>query len=162
MCVCVSKNVGPYRCRMFSVTRSPLLGKNYTKWAEHPVRRCAGVNLRSNRGGWCTRGGRDDDNGPMCFTLALSILHGLLLNTKRQRWDAQSRPEWTAATQTRSVCLSQVQGHPQCVGSCSKPGSAPQGVWEWKCILWITLDLLSCAQVHVGWTFSARGRLTFT
>lgn len=40
----------------------------------------------------------NDNNRPVCFRLAFSILHGLQLNTKQHQCDAQSRLEEKAST----------------------------------------------------------------
>lgn len=99
-------------------------------------------------GGGCTR----PQQTPVLQTGPL--LSSLLLNTKPQRGDARSRPGvWAHPC---SVCLSQVQAHPQSVRAAVSLGSAPKGVWEWKWVSWIILELLCCIHVHVGCFFNPR------
>lgn len=114
----------------------------------------AGVNLQSAWVGGAHLVG--DDNGrPMCFRLASSILLGLPLNTKHQRWDAQSRLRRKArAHPSTLLCLPPLKrAHPQRCECCSKPGSVPKGVQEWKRIPWIIQGLLWCIHVHIRCTF---------
>lgn len=99
VCVCVSKSV--WICRYHVFHLSPTYPR---KWAEF-VRRCVGlISVLPGVGGAYRIG--DDNNRPMCFKLAFSILHGLPLNTKQQRRDAQSRPQGKACVHPSTLlCL---------------------------------------------------------